>query len=328
MSIKAKYWVGIAVGLVALFAIYQAYPYILFKVSEWQREFNFALSGALNRLNENQQQAGLTLMAVSFIYGVFHAVGPGHGKFILTSYLSFEQTKLPQAVKITLLSALVQGLVAIGLVTVIVVIFTLSRSYFNLTLKWVERGSFAVMVLFGIYFCYQAYKAFFSQAKPKGFTIKNLQKNSGKSPLVMTPVHQHDEHCGCGHKHLPSSSEIATATDWKSTLMLIFSIGLRPCSGAILVLFLAYTLDLYLWGVASALLMAVGTGLTLSLFAWIVLFAREKAVTVGRWYLSVSTNKSLSHLAKLLVGVVLMIFGITLFHSSLLDTSQTLLFKR
>lgn len=327
MSIKAKYWAGIAVGLVALFAIYQAYPYLLFKVSEWQREFNVALSGALNRLNENQQQAGLTLMAVSFIYGVFHAVGPGHGKFILTSYLSFEQTKLPQAVKITLLSALVQGLVAIGLVTIIVVIFTLSRSYFNVTLKWVERGSFAVMVLFGIYFCYQAYKAFFSQAKPKGFTIKNLQKNSEKSPLVMQ-VHQHDEHCGCGHKHLPSSSEMARATDWKSTLMLIFSIGLRPCSGAILVLFLAYTLDLYLWGVASALLMAVGTGVTLSLFAWIVLFAREKAVKIGSWYLSISTHKKMFFLGKLVVGMVLMIFGITLFHSSLLDTSQNLLFKR
>ncbi|QBQ64494.1 nickel/cobalt transporter [Actinobacillus indolicus] len=328
MSIKAKYWVGIAVGLVALFAIYQAYPYLLFQVSEWQREFNFALSGALNRLNENQQQAGLTLMAVSFIYGVFHAVGPGHGKFILTSYLSFEQTKLPQAVKITLLSALVQGLVAIGLVTIIVVIFTLSRSYFNVALKWVERGSFAVMVLFGVYFCYQACKAFFFQTKPKSFTIKKLQKNSEKSPLVMTPVHQHDEHCGCGHKHLPSSSEIATATDWKSTLMLIFSIGLRPCSGAILVLFLAYTLDLYLWGVASALLMAVGTGVTLSLFAWIVLFAREKAVKMGCWYLSISTNKQISYFGKLLVGVVLIIFGITLFHSSLLDTSQNLLFKR
>ncbi len=328
MSIKAKYWVGIAVGLMALFAIYQAYPYILFKVSEWQREFNFALSGALNRLNENQQQAGLSLMAVSFIYGVFHAVGPGHGKFILTSYLSFEQTKLPQAVKITLLSALVQGLVAIGLVTVIVVIFTLSRSYFNVTLKWVERGSFAVMVLFGVYFCYQACKAFFFQTKPKSFTIKKLQKNSEKSPLVMTPVHQHDEYCGCGHKHLPTSSEMATAMDWKSTLMLILSIGLRPCSGAILVLFLAYTLDLYLWGVASALLMATGTGLTLTLFACLVLFARRKAVHISRWYLSFSAHKRLVLFGKLLIGLLLIGFGFTLFHSSLLDTSQNLLFKR
>lgn len=174
MSIKAKYWAGIAVGLVALFAIYQAYPYLLFKVSEWQREFNVALSEALNRLNENQQQAGLTLMAVSFIYGVFHAVGPGHGKFILTSYLSFEQTKLPQAVKITLLSALVQGLVAIGLVTIIVVIFTLSRSYFNLALKWVERGSFVVMMLFGLYWCYQALKSV--RAKPKAFKFAICKK--------------------------------------------------------------------------------------------------------------------------------------------------------
>lgn len=325
MSIKAKYWAGIAVGLVALFAIYQAYPYLLFKVSEWQREFNVALSGALNRLNENQQQAGLTLMAVSFIYGVFHAVGPGHGKFILTSYLSFEQTKLPQAVKITLLSALVQGLVAIGLVTIIVVIFTLSRSYFNLALKWVERGSFVVMMLFGLYWCYQALKSV--RAKPKGFQIRHLQKIAPKSPLI-TAHHQHSADCSCGHKHLPSSSEIATATDWKSTLMLIFSIGLRPCSGAILVLFLSYTLDLYLWGVASALLMATGTGLTLTLFACLVLFARRKAVHISGWYLSFSAHKRSVLFGKLLIGLLLIGFGFTLFHSSLLDTSQNLLFKR
>ncbi|AUI65405.1 MULTISPECIES: nickel/cobalt transporter [Glaesserella] len=328
MSIKRTYLLWLAVGLVAIFAIYQAYPLILFKVSEWQREFNVALSGSLNQLKENQQQAGLTLMAVSFIYGVFHAVGPGHGKFILSSYLSFEQTKLPQAVKITLLSALVQGFVAIALVTVIVVIFTLSRSYFNLTLKWVERGSFVVMALFGLYFCYQALSGLRTKSQVKGFKIKQLQQTSQKLPLVTLPHHQHSAHCGCGHKHLPSSTEIEKATDWKSTTMLIFSIGLRPCSGAILVLFLAYTLDLYWWGVFSALLMAVGTGLMLSAFAWIVLFARDKAVKAGRWYLSFATHKQFARYGKLLVGVVLIIFGITLFHSSLLDTSSNLLFKR
>ncbi len=36
--------------------------------------------------------------------------------------------------------------------------------------------------------------------------------------------------------------------DWKAQLMLVLSIGSRPCSGAILVLFLSYTLNLYAWG--------------------------------------------------------------------------------
>lgn len=131
----------------------------------------------MNELGQNQNKAGLTLVFISFLYGVFHAVGPGHGKFILTSYLSIEKTKLPQAMKITFASALVQGLVAVSLVTVIVVIFTLSRQYFNLTLKWVERGSFAIMILFGLYWCYQVFKSTRKTEKPviKSIAFRKIQ---------------------------------------------------------------------------------------------------------------------------------------------------------
>ncbi|MDH2997870.1 cobalt transporter [Pasteurellaceae bacterium LFhippo2] len=327
MQIKAIRFIFIflAVALIAT-ALYQIYPYLLFKVMVWQRAFNLELSSSLKEISQNSTQAGISLIIVSFLYGVFHAVGPGHGKFILTSYLSFEQTKLPQAMKITLLSALVQGLVAIGLVTIIVVVFTLSRSYFNLTLKWVERGSFIIMALFGLYWCYQAFKYF--KAKPKQFVIKKIQAIQPKSPLIAPKQHIHSENCGCGHKHLPSSNEMESAKDWKTTAMLIFSIGLRPCSGAILVLFLAYTLDLYLWGVISTLAMAFGTGITLTLFAMVVLFARQKAVKASRWYLSVAVSKRLVFASKLLIGLLLIGFGIMLFHSSLIDTSSNLLFKR
>ncbi len=78
--------------------------------------------------------------------------------------------------KITFASALVQGLVAISLVTVIVVIFTLSRQYFNLTLKWVERGSFGLMILFGIYWCYQVYRTVNKARKPIIKSIRISQK--------------------------------------------------------------------------------------------------------------------------------------------------------
>ncbi|OOH91079.1 cobalt transporter [Pasteurellaceae bacterium 15-036681] len=327
MQIKAIRGISILAIVIVAIALYQIYPYLLFKVMEWQRAFNLELSASLKAIAQNSTQAGISLIIVSFLYGVFHAVGPGHGKFILTSYLSLEQTKLPQAMKITLLSALVQGFVAIGLVTVIVVIFTLSRSYFNLTLKWVERGSFVIMVLFGLYWCYQAFKHL--KAKPKKFMVKSIQVVQPKSPLMMPQQHVHSENCGCGrHKHMPSANEMATAKDWKTTAMLIFSIGLRPCSGAILVLFLAYTLDLYVWGVASTLAMAIGTGLTLTLFAMIVLFARQKAINASRWYLSLNTSKRLVIGLKLLIGLLLIGFGVMLFHSSLLDSSTNLLFKR
>ncbi|HGO5815482.1 TPA: nickel/cobalt transporter [Mannheimia haemolytica] len=328
MRLKAKHWGGLAVVFLVFFALYQLYPFLLFKVMEWQKSFNSQIAGSLNQLAESRTQAGLTLVLISFLYGVFHAVGPGHGKFILSSYLSLEKTKLNQAMKITFASALVQGLVAVSLVTVIVVLFTLSRQYFNLTLQWVERGSFAIMIFLGLYWCYQVYKGIKPQ-KPTIKSIRFVQKNTQKRPLVQ-PIHHHvhDEHCSCGHKHLPTSNEMQKAKDWKAQAMLVLSIGARPCSGAILVLFLAYTLNLYLWGVVAALVMAIGTGFTLSLFAYLVIVARNKAVKVSSWYFSAQINKNAVLLLKLGVGILLILFGIMLFHSSFIDVNTGVLFKR
>lgn len=328
MRLKATYWGMIVIGFLSLFALYQLYPMILFKVMEWQKNFNLQLSASLNELAENQSKAGITLVFISFLYGVFHAVGPGHGKFILSSYLSFEKTKLNQAMKITFASALVQGLVAISLVTVIVVIFTLSRQYFNLTLKWVERGSFGLMILFGIYWCYQVYRTVNKARKPIIKSIRISQKKAGKLPLVTQKGHIHTENCSCGHKHLPTSNEMQQVKDWKARLMLVLSIGSRPCSGAILVLFLSYTLNLYAWGVISALAMAVGTGLTLSLFAYLVIIARNKAVKVSQWYFSAQINRNIVWILKFTLGIALILFGMVLFHSSFIDTGTGVFFKR
>lgn len=333
MRVTAKHLLWPALGVCLLFALYRSYPVLLFKVMEWQKQFNQQLSGSLTALSGQSQKAGLTLLVISFLYGVFHAVGPGHGKFILTGYLSLEKTKLTQAIKISLLSSLAQGVVAVVLVSVIVVAFTLSRSYFNLTLKWVERGSFAIMILFGLYWCRQALNALGKascsrrQRMPK---IKRLVKTDLQNFQQIRPLvtrqnytetsHEHSEHCGCGHRHMPSSEQMQTATDWKAQLMIIFSIGARPCSGAILVLFLAYTLDLYFWGVASALVMAVGTGLTLSLFAGLVLLARTKALSLSRWYISGRTSEKWTFGLKILVGAALILLGIILLHGTFIES--------
>lgn len=329
MQLTWRAWLIGALCLIGVWLLYQAYPFLLFKIAEWQRSFNLQLSGALNSLKANENEAGLLLVSVSFLYGIFHAVGPGHGKFILSSYLSFEQTKLPQAIKLTLLSALVQGGVAIGLVSIIVVVFTLSRSYFNLTLQWIERGSFALMLLFGVYWIYQSRALFFPLNKRVKIR-KILQISPQNQPLVTISSTRHcsSAECGCGHKHLPSATEIQKATSWKAQWLLIFSIGLRPCSGAVLVLFLAYTLDLYFWGVLSALLMAVGTGLTLSLFACLVLFTRQKAISLGKWYLSIPNGEKFGLWLKLLIGVVIVAMAVMLLHSSWLVSTPNLLFKR
>lgn len=304
--------------VLALFAVvvYWVYPFLLHKVILWQKAFNLQLSSSLNQLNQQHQEAGITLIFISFFYGIFHAIGPGHGKFILTSYLALEQSKLRQAVKISLASSIVQGVVAILLVSIIVVAFTLSRSYFNLTLKWVERGSFILMILLGFYWIYQAWKGI----RPPKLQIRKIspmQMPQEKTPLVSH--HIHHEHCGCGHQHLPSSVQMNQSTGWKSQLFLILSIGSRPCSGAILVLFLSYTLNIYLWGILATLMMALGTGITLTIFALIVIFARHKAVQLKTWYFPAKFSFPIASSLKFLTACVLIGMGILLLHSSFIE---------
>lgn len=306
-------------------AVYWVYPLLLHNVILWQKAFNLQLSSSLNQLNQQHQEAGITLIFISFFYGIFHAIGPGHGKFILTSYLALEQSKLRQAVKISLASSIVQGIVAILLVSIIIVAFTLSRTYFNLTLKWVERGSFMLMILLGVYWIYQAWQGI----RPPKLQIRKIspmQMSQEKTPLVSH--HIHHEHCGCGHQHLPSSVQMNQSTGWKSQLFLILSIGSRPCSGAILVLFLSYTLNIYLWGILATLMMALGTGITLTIFALIVIFVRHKAVQLKMWYFPAKFSFPIASSLKFLTACVLIGMGILLLHSSFIETTTGTIFRR
>ena len=133
--------------------------------------------------------------------------------------------------------------------------------------------------------------------------------------------HQHDEHCGCGHQHIPAQEQLERANDLKSQILVILSIGMRPCTGAIFVLFLAYMLDLYYWGILATMAMSLGTGMMLSGFALLVLYARQTAVKVGKWYLSPKLKMNFSALVKLIFGILLIVFSATLIYSTTLPAT-------
>ncbi len=93
-------------------------------------------------------------------------------------------------------------------------------------------------------------------------------------------------------------------------------------------LFLSYTLNIYLWGVLATLMMAVGTGITLTLFALIVVFARRKAVQLKAWYLPARFNVPIVSSLKFLTACVLIGMGILLLHSSFIEVVTVTIFRR
>ena len=330
----------IALFCLLIVAIGFLFPWLFKQVVLWQREFNQLLSEYLHRIKQDPVTAGGGLIIISFLYGVFHALGPGHGKFIITGYLSTHQSKLAASMKLTFLSSLMQGVVAVAATSVIVVALNLSSAYFKLSQLWMERIAFGLILLLGVQWCYQSLKKLWQQRKQTSQpTIQRIrlveaplkigqnafvagrQNKSAVENLREIEAHRHDEQCGCGHQHIPAQNQLDNADSVKSQLLVILSIGMRPCTGAIFVLFLAYMIDLYSWGVLATMAMALGTGITLSGFALLVLYARQTAVTLGKWYLTPKLKIHFNSLLKLIFGMLLIGFALSLIYATTLPSS-------
>ena len=103
-----------------------------------------------------------------------------------------------------------------------------------------------------------------------------------EAATAFTPHHVHNEHCGCGHQHLPAPEQLQAGDDWRARAAIVLSMGMRPCSGAIMVLLFSKVIGVFGWGMAAALAMAAGTSLTITALALLVHGFRQLAIRLSR----------------------------------------------
>ena len=257
-----------AVAVIGMLWLWQAWPQVMLQSVVWQRDVNQQMSGLLQAVAENPTQAGGALLLFSFVYGVLHALGPGHGKVVITTWLATHPSKLKSSIGLTLAASLLQGLVAIGLVVVVLTLLRLPARQLHLSSFWLEKGSYALVGVLGLLLCWRALKKLRTLLRKPKFT-------------AFTPHHVHDQHCGCGHQHMPDPKQLERDEDWRARLMIVLSMGMRPCSGAIMVLLFSKVIGVFGWGIASALAMAAGTSLTISSLALLVHGFRTLAVKLS-----------------------------------------------
>ena len=88
-------------------------------------------------------------------------------------------------------------------------------------------------------------------------------------------AHVHDAHCG--HSHGPTPDQLAGPGGWMRGLSAIFAVGMRPCSGAILVLVFALAQGMFWAGVAATFVMGLGTAITVASIAVMAVTAKGLA---------------------------------------------------
>ena len=126
-------------------ALWLNWPQLMLKSTLWQREVNGKLSALLQAVAENPIRAGSALLLFSFTYGVLHALGPGHGKVVMTTWLATHPSRLRASLGVTLASSLLQGLVAITLVSLVLWLLALPVRTLHLSAFWLEKGSYLLV---------------------------------------------------------------------------------------------------------------------------------------------------------------------------------------
>jgi len=277
-----------------------------------QAEFYRLLSGAIRNAKTDGSAAWL-LMGLSFAYGIFHAAGPGHGKAVISSYLVANEETWKRGITLSFASALVQALVAIAVVGVAAALLGATAKTMSNAVWWIEIASYALIAFMGARLLYTKGNAFLAEWQflraPKTLGAAATthahhhhdhahdhahhhhhdhghddhahghHDRAHANPAHGEAGHVHDEHCG--HSHGPTPDQLAGPGGWKRGLMAIFAVGLRPCSGAILVLVFALAQGIFWAGIAATLVMGLGTAITVATIATLTVTATGVAARMA-----------------------------------------------
>ncbi|MCP3411818.1 nickel/cobalt transporter [Bradyrhizobium sp. CCGB01] len=278
--------------------------WLLAKQSEFYRQMSSTIRAA-----KSDGSAVWTLLFISFAYGIFHAAGPGHGKAVIASYLVANRETARRGIALSFASALMQALVAIMIVGISAWVLNATAKTMCKAEGAIEIASYGLIALFGLRLVWTKGRTF----------IRALQAAQPVPAIAGVPHdhdhghghhhhhrdahdhhdhdhghhhhdhahahhhhghdHVHDEHCG--HSHGPTPSELAGPGGWRRGFAAILTVGIRPCSGAILVLVFALAQGLFWAGIAATLLMGLGTAITVAAIAVVAVSAKDIAARLS-----------------------------------------------
>lgn len=214
---------------------------------KWQMVINKNVPKEMKKLKDNPSLFVIShAVFLAFLYGIFHTLGPGHGKMVVASYFLTNGAQFWRGAYIGLQVAISHVMSA-----VILVLFTniaLQNFFTNPEAQvfWLKIISYGIILLIGGH-----------------MLVKSMQHLLSK--------HQHVHSCGHCQKaedKYRNSKEGALA----------WSIGLVPCTGSLLVLLYAMANDILMLGLLMVLFIATGMAITMITIGWISILSRKSFI--------------------------------------------------
>ena len=212
------------------------------KIMLWQHKLNTELTRLVKRLKTEKSWGALwPLIMVSFLYGVVHAAGPGHGKVVVFSYFISRRSSIKKGLLLGNLISLFHAVS--GVVIVLTLYFVIKTAYlssFEAISQKIKLVSYSLVVVVGLVLLLNS--------------IFSITKHSPRDPEEDVP---------------------AKLSDRKGVLPLALAVGMVPCPGVVIIMLFALSFDLLVIGLTMSLIMALGMAATISLAGLLSILGQE-----------------------------------------------------
>ncbi|MDD2789274.1 MAG: DUF1007 family protein [Sulfurimonas sp.] len=208
--------------------------------------------------DEKNPLSYLLLLFFAYLYGVIHALGPGHGKTLVGSYFLSNERSYSKALYISLAIGVVHTFSAFFLTLIIYFVLNIFLAQFlNDTIFYTTKISALIIIAIALYLLYTKYKIY--------------KKADKKSPYSFSAT-PHVNSCACASCKVDNNS-----TD----IALIISAGIIPCPGTVTIFIFSLSLGLYYAGFLSALVMSLGMSTIIFFSALLSVVIRKKTTNAS-----------------------------------------------
>ncbi len=223
---------------------------VVLRLAQAQRRLNDAISAAFREVRDNGSHGAIAaILGLAFLYGVLHAIGPGHGKAVVASYFVANRARWTGGIAMGSLISLIQGGTAVVLVGFLAVVLQWRQFDVLNRATLVEFVSYGLIALLGVVMLW------------RGIAGHGCAHDHGM-------VHDHD------HDHGPSGSGAALRR------RLVLAAGLTPCASAIIILLFALANQALLIGIAAVTSLSLGMAITVSAIGIASVLGRRALVGV------------------------------------------------
>lgn len=124
-----------------------------------QQKINLTISDSFDKLESGDNSMFMYILAVSFIYGLIHALGPGHGKMVIASYFLVKGAKMKEAFKAGFLTSIIHTISALAITFVLYLFFESAiTKYFSDINTNMYKISAIFIIAIALFLLYETYK--------------------------------------------------------------------------------------------------------------------------------------------------------------------------